>query len=317
MMRKPTVSIIVPAYNAGDYLAECVGSILAQTFDCWELILIDDGSTDNTAAMCRDYAAAMPDKVRTRRVDRVGLSAARNTGIRMAQGTFITFVDADDRLFPQFLERMTALMQSEPDCGIAVAQFTQSEHRSIKTPHTSVYPPEEAILHTLYQEPTFLSSAWAKLYRRDIFETETFTDGRYYEDLEFFPRAYLRAGKIAITDDALYYYRPNPTSFINTWSDSRPDALWAVDSIMAMPIARTGPIRKAALSRAFSAYFNFFLLATAYRKPELADRCWKFITANRRAILAYRHVRMKNKIGAILSYFGRRLTEKFANNSSR
>lgn len=316
-MREPTVSIIVPAYNAGDYLAECVGSILAQTSDDWELILIDDGSTDNTAAMCRDYAASMPGKVRTLRVDRVGLSSARNTGIRMANGRYISFVDADDKLFPQFLEKMTALMRSEHGCGIAVAQFTQSEHPVGKTPHTAVYQPEEAILHTLYQEPTFLSSAWAKLYSRDIFETETFADGRYYEDLEFFPRAYLKAGKIAISDEALYYYRPNPASFINTWSDSRPDALWAVDSIMAMPVARTGPISKAALSRAFSAYFNFFLLATAYRKPELADRCWKFITANRRDILADRHVRMKNKIGALLSYFGRRLTEKFANNSSR
>ncbi len=313
-MAKPKISVIVPTYNAEDYLAECVESIKAQTFDDWELILIDDGSTDRSAALCLEYADAMPHKIRTARVERLGLSGARNTGIRMASGDYITFVDADDKLFPHTLERLSAIMDAEQGCGIAISQYTQTEHAPFnKTAHIGIYTPEEAILRTLYQEKTFLSSAWAKLYRRDIFDNNLFSDGRYYEDLEFFPRAYLRAGKIVISDEVLYYYRPNPASFINTWSERRTDALWAVESVMAMPVAQGGAIKKAALSRAFSAYFNIFLLATKVNRKALADSCWKFIVSNRSAILADRRVRLKNKLGAIISYLGRDLTEKIAN----
>ena len=316
-MANPTVSVIVPVYNAGDYLSECVESVMAQTFEDWELILIDDGSSDNGAAMCLDYAAAMPTKVRTERVMRLGLSGARNTGIKMARGEYITFLDADDKLFPKSISTMVEIMRSTPEYGIVVSQFTPTEATAHKEAHINTYRPEEAIVRTLYQEKNFLSSACAKLYRRDIFNTELFADGRYYEDLEFMPRAYLRVGKIAISDEALYYYRPNPKSFINTWRESRADALWAVESIMAMQEALSGAMRKAAVSRAFSAHFNIFLLATRVNRPELADRCWDFIIRNRRNILTDRRVRLKNKLGALLSFFGRSFTEKFANNSAK
>lgn len=109
-MSRPDVSVIIPAYNAAHWLQDAVESVQAQTFRDWELIIVNDGSTDNTLEVARDFAAP-----RTRVIDQAnaGVSAARNAGLAAAQGTYICFMDADDAMLPNNLEVKIAVLKKE------------------------------------------------------------------------------------------------------------------------------------------------------------------------------------------------------------
>ncbi|MEM4724269.1 MAG: glycosyltransferase family A protein, partial [Candidatus Hadarchaeum sp.] len=112
-----SVSVIIPCYNHGHYLPCAVNSVMAQTFADWEAIIVDDGSTDNT----REVAAQFTDsRVRYIYQDNRGLAAARNTGIRAAQGEYLAFLDADDEWEPTFLEACVAALSQQPALAAVV-----------------------------------------------------------------------------------------------------------------------------------------------------------------------------------------------------
>lgn len=117
-MNLPHVSIIMPCYNAAAHLARSVGSVQAQTFDDWELVAIDDGSGDDTAARLAAMAADDP-RIRVFTQPNGGVSRARNRGLSEARGRCIAFLDADDDWHPDFLARMTGALQAEPDAVLA------------------------------------------------------------------------------------------------------------------------------------------------------------------------------------------------------
>lgn len=122
----PLISVIVPAYNASEFMAECIESILCQTIKDWELILIDDGSTDNTSEIAEQYSSLNPSKIRVARTANIGVSAARNLGIEMASGRYIAFSDADDTYLPDALARLAAILEERPECDIAVGGFVNT-----------------------------------------------------------------------------------------------------------------------------------------------------------------------------------------------
>jgi glycosyltransferase involved in cell wall biosynthesis len=122
-MNNPLVSIIIPCFNAADTIAEAIGSALAQTYRPVEVIVVDDGSTDNSAAVVQEFGS----EVHYERIPNSGVSAARNIGLRIAGGELIQFLDADDLLHPQKLERMAPLAANEPQsmvfCTAAVTEL--------------------------------------------------------------------------------------------------------------------------------------------------------------------------------------------------
>jgi len=117
MMPHPKVSVVVPCFNYGRFLAECLDSVRAQTFEGWECIVIDDGSTDDTGAVAAAYAAKDGRFVSVRQENR-GLSAARNAGMRRAQGDYLQLLDADDLLEEGKLEQQAAFLDQHPDCAL-------------------------------------------------------------------------------------------------------------------------------------------------------------------------------------------------------
>lgn len=128
------VSIITPYRNAAEFLAEAIESVMAQTVGCWELLLIDDRSSDGSAAIARDYAARDP-RIRmlaTAGSDRTGAAAARNVGLAAARGEFVAFLDADDLLLPGKLEQELAIAERYPNaaliCGAALWQHFGDQH---------------------------------------------------------------------------------------------------------------------------------------------------------------------------------------------
>lgn len=296
------ISVVVPVYNNFPYLEDCFRSVFEQDADV-ELVIVDDGSDDGSEIVCRRYAG-MPG-VRHVRTDRVGISCARNAGIREATGSYISFLDSDDMLLPGALSTLLQMLRRNPECGIAVGQYTRKEPFPGKKNRQFVADAETSIINSLYQKRYYHTSAWGKLYRREVLEeTDPFVEGRTYEDLEIFARLYIKARNVVYTTKTVYFYRKNPTSFLNTISPARRDMLWATSCITDYAARHCPRASGAARSRRFSSLFNMFNLAASIGDETTARECFEEICALRGGVLADPNVRLKNKLGALLSCLG-------------
>lgn len=134
-----------------------------------------------------------------------GQAAARNVGIELANGKYLAFCDADDMYHPEALSIMSAGII---EADIVISSFSQSSLCPAENESSfKVYIPYQAIKETLYQRKVFHPSAWAKLYKKKLFDDVRFVDGLYYEDLEIMPRLYAKCERIAVSDSKLYFYR--------------------------------------------------------------------------------------------------------------
>ena len=305
------ITIIVPVYNALPWLNACIVSILAQSERDWLLTLVDDGSTDGSGAVCDSYAAADARVEAVHTVNR-GQSAARNTGIERARTELLFFVDADDCLHPDALSTLLTMReQSRADICIGGAIYAK-DYRFEELPyiHYKLYEPGAVVEQTLYQLDGWHNSPWNILYSRHLFDELRFREGIGYEDLDLFYRLYLRANKIARTEQVTYLYRDNPASYLHTWQPGRQDVLAVTDRIVGF-MAEHGStaLLRAARDRQFSAYYNMFALGILHDDRALADRCWPVIRAERRAELTNLRIRRKNRLGALVALSGRRFTE--------
>ncbi len=204
------ISVIVPVYNVAEYLPACMDALLCQSCQSWEIILVDDGSTDGkSGALCDAYAEQHPELVRVIHQANGGLGAARNTGIETAKGEYLLFVDSDDTLAPEALERLSAwVKESHADmyvfgfCYVTEAGEQAGEARlSAVTGQPVTFADEPAML---LDSP----SACFRLWKRELFADGTvrFPGRVWYEDLCTTPKALLRARSIVQKPDALYRY---------------------------------------------------------------------------------------------------------------
>lgn len=306
--RNPEISIVVPVYNVGaTLLTACIESALAQSFTDFELILVDDASTDDSAAVCEHYLA--DPRVRLLRLpENRGLPGARNAGIEDSNGRYLCFLDADDRLHPTLLQRLYDIATGS-GADIAACDFQRVAPGSDIPPSIPKQPfilfsPRRAIADALYQT-TLNHSACAKLYRRHLCVTEPFRSG-WYEDLRTFYRLFLRADRIAWTPEPLYLYTTNPNSYLHTFTPERAVVLDVTDELVSYMEKNCPELVPAARDRALSAAFNILNLLTANRcdAPEIAARCRATIRRYRRQSLLNPRVRLKNKLGILLTYIG-------------
>lgn len=305
------ISVIIPAYNSESFLSECVDSVLAQRGFAspqeMEIIIVDDGSTDTTGAIADRYAAA-DSRVKVLHVPNGGLSYARNHGMDAALGDYLCFVDADDILLPDALRSLRiAILRSSADVAVASMICARQCPADVCAPklHPRMINGIRAVELMLYQRG-FLSSASAKLYRSSSVGALRFTNGLYYEDLDFNFRFLLDCQRVAFDPAPVYFYRQHSDSILHQWTPKREHVLRVVDDIERQ-IATTAPsLLGAAADRKLSANFNIFICAHNNGRNDLADKCWDVIRAYRRRSLTDKCVRMKNKIGILISYLGRR-----------
>ena len=205
----PEVSVVVPIYNVAAYLPKCIDSVLAQTFRDYELILVNDGSTDDSPAIAEAYAQK-DSRIRVVHKQNGGLSDARNEGMKYASGTYISFVDSDDFIEPVMLEKC---VQALHDTGADMVIFDYYQYYQATGKKEVITNRFEAgRTYSLSDTPELLTgianAAWNKIYRRTLF-TENgilYPWGCLYEDLGTTYRLLARAEKVTFVNEPLYDY---------------------------------------------------------------------------------------------------------------
>lgn len=210
MSNRPKVSVIVPVYNAEGVVSRGVDSILAQGYQDFELILVDDGSSDGSGAICDKYAQ-QDGRVKVVHQENAGVSAARNAGLKVAQGEWVTFVDSDDIVLDGFLESLVAAVNREERIDLAYCGYAIVEgSTSIKTYQTKTYIGKEQ-LHDVLSSTKLLyrCSPWAKLFRRSIITDNGLkfdTNLTISEDRLFIYKYLIHVRGVATTSTVGYLY---------------------------------------------------------------------------------------------------------------
>lgn len=312
MNQEPLVSVIVPVYNVEAYLDQCLESILAQSYHNMEILMVDDGSTDDSGIMC-DRWAERDERIRVIHQPNGGLSAARNTALDVMTGQLVTMVDSDDVLHPDFITTLLDAMRQH-DADIAVGSYRPfyGDDTAFPAPAGHHDPPRaydqrEALLAILYQKG-LTHSAWGRLYREELFHGIRYPVGKYYEDFAIIYPLLKKCRTVVKIDDILYGYRQRDKSILQTFSPRRADVLDLGEQLEADIVAHDQQYANSIHSRLLSAYFNILLLShqdKAHDHKSLEDRCWKGIERLRNKCLIDPHVRSKNKLGILASYLGR------------
>ena len=210
------VSIIVPIYNVKDYLDRCILSLKNQTYSDIEILLIDDGSTDDSGYICDKYASK-DDRIHVFHKENGGVSSARNCGLESANGSFICFVDADDWVESDYVEKLlNCAIENNSDivcCGYYTAQDTKQKEIS-KQYEFREYDTEEA-LRKLYQYE-MTDYPWDKLYRKELWDDIRYPLNTLCEDMGTTFKVFAKSKRVCMLDAVLYYYWQRDNSSVHT-----------------------------------------------------------------------------------------------------
>lgn len=234
MIGQEKISVIIPVYNVENYLRDCLDSVLYQTFEPYEIIVVDDGSTDGSGAVCDEYAGKDP-RIRVVHGRNRGLSAARNTGIELASGDYFAFLDSDDQLHPDYLNILIQLIRRY-DVDLAACDFIKAE----KPEKADSWGGDDRVeirrgndvLEKMNQNDVVVTVAWNKLYDRKFFKEYglRYPEGKCYEDMYLTPQILYCSRTMVLTGRKLYFYRQRPDSITGSaFSLKKMDALESIE----------------------------------------------------------------------------------------
>ena len=242
------LSIVVPIYNAKPYIKRCIDSILKQTYTDFELILVDDGSTDGSENICDAYEQA-DDRVHVIHKKNGGLVSARNVGIKFATGTYISFVDSDDWIDEKFCEEILSRMTAEPSVDICIAGVKQNfpdgyERLYYKVGSEQSYGGEKAFIE-MFERNIFSWELWGKIFRlnlmNDIVEDESVVQ---LEDLERSLHVVPFAGRVIYTPSVYYHYYYRTSSMIHDIYNLNDTTFVVYERVLASRFGKESIIRE-------------------------------------------------------------------------
>lgn len=217
------ISVIVPIYNAEQYLRTCVESICGQTYHDLEIILVNDGSTDHSLDIC-NALAEKDNRIEVIHKQNSGPSESRNMGLDIAKGEYIAFVDSDDCMHPRMLEiLLSALIDTDSDIAMCDFQYADNQYAKLQERENSdikIYK-EDEMFELLWSENVKIVVQWNKLYKKKIFSDLRFPVGKINEDTYIAHRQLNHCKQLVYVDQKLYVYVQRPGSIMATMSRKR------------------------------------------------------------------------------------------------
>lgn len=303
-MSNPLISVIVPVYNVEKYIERCIESILGQTFTDFELIIVNDGSTDKSGEICDRYSNNDP-RIRIIHKENGGQSEARNQGLDYSIGNYICFVDGDDFIEPNHLSVLFELIKKY-DANIAVGGiYNCYENYRVPQCKKSIEfrcDGEEA-LKKMLEGVEISGSPCCKLIRREFVENRYFIVGKTYEDAFYLPELLLAADNIAVTTEPLYNYWHRTNSTTTVPFDKRSMyVIEAYEYTMNLVLERKLDLTDVALFRVFWSYFvvlDRILLVENYRNIPQYRQIVAFLKKNWLNILKCGYFQKSRRIAAV------------------
>mgnify|MGYP001623018372 FL=1 len=214
------VSIGVPIYNVAEYLRQCLDSIIEQTFTDFEVIMVDDGSNDDSFNICQEYAAK-DSRFKLVHQKNKGLAGARNTCLKHMKGEYVTWVDSDDIIEPNYLEKLvTTVLETQADIvqcmfyGIKGDQKAYYVFPKLTDRVKKLELSRDELIWNTWTDKYYITVMWANLVNRRLYQGLYFSQGILYEDTGNKFKLYFRANKMVIISDTLYGYRQRENSIM-------------------------------------------------------------------------------------------------------
>lgn len=316
LINQELVSVIVPIYNVEKYIDKCIKSICAQSYKNLEIILVDDGSPDKCGGICDAYAN-QDSRIVVIHKENGGLSDARNAGLNICCGKYVTFIDSDDYVEFDYIETLyTALIESRADISIGDYFYETENGLTINDYFDSgkvrVLNQKEAI-GELCKLRLFSNSAWAKLYPTDFFSDIRYPIGRIYEDIPVTYRLILKAGRVTFCEKPIYHYIFRPQAISKGgFKPQRLDALKFVKK-MKYDVTKIYPEYKKLLSnREFEEYI--YAYKSLMKDPTQRNIYSQELYADSRKVVRdcnWRLMSNKMRLYAIMLKFGKKFFDRF------
>lgn len=300
--KEELVSVIVPVYNVSEYLCRCLDSIVRQSYIYLEIIIVDDGSTDNSLKICNNYKNK-DKRIKVYHKNNGGLSSARNFGLKKASGEYITFIDSDDFINKYYIEKLYKSIK-DTNSDISCCFFKtfckkiplfEENNNDIKQ---SLFDRIEAINDMMYGNK-INNSASCKLYKRKLFNDITYPLNIYFEDLATTYKVLQKAKRIILFEDELYYYYQRRTSILHQINEKKIEDLIHVINNMNYDLKENVLLEKSILARTINAHFYIYRNSNNKKIKELSKI---FIKENRKRVLADKKITKKTRMGIIVSF---------------
>lgn len=310
MKNDELISIIIPVYNVEKYLEKSIESVLIQTYSNLEIILVDDGSTDNSGVIC-DQFQKKDTRVRVIHKKNGGLSDARNCGIKKSSGKYLTFMDSDDIISDDYIEYLYSLIKKyKTKLSICKYDVTVDvkQNKSVKKGITFKMNKILTLKHLLLED-IFTVSACAKMYSAELFDNITFPVGRLYEDNGTIYKLIDKCDEIAYGEDVKYFYIKRENSITtSTFSERKLDLIYLTDEMCNYLEKYTdlqNEIKKKRIASRFSIVSQ--LSKCGMLDSDIAMECIEYIKNNKDFILNSEIVTKREKIAMILLITNKRL----------
>lgn len=308
------VSVIVPVFNVEKYVEKCVNTILNQTYKNLEIILIDDGSTDSSGKICDEYAEK-DERITVIHKENGGLSSARNAGLSIVTGGYITYIDSDDYVSKEYVEVLYQnLRDNNADIAIGSFRYVYEGDTDVEIELKEMCGPvliwnnEETLYHMLLQR-NITTSAWGVLSRREYWSDVKFPKGKLFEDMGTSYKIYAKANKVVFVNQIIYYYMMRHGSIQNTsFNIKKMDELEMVTQCKNFIDERYPRLREATTNRLISCCFHMLFSMNDFGIEE-GRKLVGLIKQYRRKMVFGRTVNKKVRFGCLCTYLGFDLTK--------
>lgn len=308
-MDEKLISIIVPIYNVEKYLNGCINSVLKQTYKNIEILLIDDGSTDDSKIICDEYAKK-DTRIKVVHKKNGGLSDARNVGIEKANGKYITFIDSDDDIKEDYIEYLYQLLFKN-NTRMSIAAYTVISHNkmiNIGLEYKEEVLSTEKCLERLLCEEGFTISSCAKLYEKSLFDNVRFPVGKLNEDNGTTYKLIMQCEKIAYGSRSVYNYYKRENSIMTSDFNERKLDLIELTEQMCNAIDNKYPnLKESTEKKRITSRFSILrqMLNTKSADKEKIKEIENYIKSRKKEILKNKKMGKRDKIALVSLLFGK------------